>query len=60
VAEAVGPDPTSHDVAPGALPARLAAWRDTARASYIAGYEEAAGAPVDAALLALFELHKSV
>ncbi len=41
------------------LPAALAAWRDAARKSFLAGYAAHAGT-VDAALLAVFELDKAV
>jgi 1,4-alpha-glucan branching enzyme len=44
----------------GELPRALTAWRDAARDSFLAGYERQAGAPVDRALLALFELEKAI
>jgi 1,4-alpha-glucan branching enzyme len=42
------------------LPPALRAWRDAARDSFLAGYEEHAAHPVDPALLTLFELEKAI
>ncbi|MBW3606051.1 MAG: 1,4-alpha-glucan branching protein GlgB [Actinobacteria bacterium] len=61
------PDATTDDTRPAPersdddhLPPALAAWRDAARDSFLAGYEAHADVPVDPALLALFELDKAV